>query len=179
MAFVARSRKSGVFRRGGVQVRETLWIGDSIGDNVLAAGGTAVLLAMLNATALALRPFTVVRSRGLLAIRSDQQAANEAFQCAFGAAIVSAQAEAIGVTAIPTPITDNASDLWYIYETMFGNFQFASGVGFDSAPNNREVDSKAMRKVEDGEQLIFAVESDASSSGLVFTSFVRTLVKLH
>ena len=76
-----------------------------------AAGGT--IMFSLNAAALALRPFTIVRSRFEVGIISDQTAATEDQLGAIGMAVVSDQAVAVGVTAVPTPITDMGSDLWF------------------------------------------------------------------
>ena len=82
-------------------------------DTLTASGGT--ILGSLNATALALRPFTIVRQHYFLMLRSDQAAAAERQFGAFGCVVVSDQAEAVGVTAIPTPITDAGSDLWMLH----------------------------------------------------------------
>ena len=46
-------------------------------DKVTIAAGSATLLATLNAAALALRPFTVMRTRLRLWIGSDQTVASE------------------------------------------------------------------------------------------------------
>ena len=72
-------------------------------------------MPVLNAAALALRPFTVVRTRANLIIRSDQQAASELFEVAYGETVVSEQASAAGVVSVPTPVTEDASD-WHVYD---------------------------------------------------------------
>ncbi len=113
-------------------------------------------------------------------MRSDQIAADEDQSVHLGLAIVSEQATAIGVTAVPTPATDSNSDLWYHYDTLAARFEFGSSVGFDNTfYANREIDSKAMRKVEEGQDLAGVVETTAVSSGAVVNAFFRVLVKLH
>ena len=159
-------------------VRETLWFNGVFLQTDIAAG-TAVLLASLNAAALALRPFTVVRTRGKLAIISDQQAATEDQAMAYGHAVVSDQASAIGVTAVPTPVTDNSSDLWFVFEVLFARLLFGTQASFTSVITTQEIDSKAMRKVEDGEDLVEMAETTAASEGLRLYSFSRILIKLH
>ena len=77
MANLRTGRKSGFITRGGVSRRETVWFGDVYTNTAVAAANTAVLLSSLNAAALALRPFTIVRTRGQLSIRTDQTAATE------------------------------------------------------------------------------------------------------
>ena len=179
MAFT-RNRKSGFTRQGGVVRRETLWLGGSFLDTGIATSSTPAVLTSLNAAALALRPFTVIRSRGLLHLHSDQVAATEHQQIAYAAAVVSDQSVGIGVTAVPTPVVDNSSDLWFLFETMFNAFDFGSGIGFDANSGNvREIDSRAMRKVEDGQDIITVMETTANSNGVFLQSFVRMLIKLH
>ncbi len=161
------------------QRRESLWVGVDL-VNTSIGGGTAVLVSSLNAAALALRPFTIVRTRLHLFLNSDQQIASENQFAAVGMAVVSDQASAIGVTAVPTPITDLASDLWFLHQWMTSEFIFATAVGLGgSAGKVMEVDSRAMRKVEDGEDAIVCVESDAVSNGVEFGTMGRMLVKLH
>ncbi len=180
MANIRSSRKSGFIQRSGVRRRESLWVGFAGSDVAMAAASTAVLLTSLNAAALALRPFTVVRTRGVLQIRSDQEAADEVQDVAYGHAVVSDQASAIGITAVPTPVTDDVSDMWFVYQRIMNSFRFASGVGFDGGSGRfLEFDSKAMRKVEDGQDMISASETSAFSGGAVLSNHFRYLLKLH
>ncbi len=97
----------------------------------------------------------------------------------YGNIVVTEQALAIGVTAVPTPATDNGAD-WYVYESGGSRFQVSSAVGFDNRMAQYiQFDSKAMRKVEEGQQLITVLENDALSAGIDVITFVRTLIKLH
>ena len=160
--------------------RESLWIGVVPARTVLASAGSAVLSHSLNAAALALRPFTIVRSRLLFWCSSDQVAADEFIGGAVGMAVVSSQAVAIGITAVPTPDTDRGSDLWMLYEDIGGNFVVggtADSVGISSIA--RWVDSKAMRKVEDGNDLVIVEEAVVGSAGITVSVAGRLLVKLH
>ncbi len=174
------ARKSGFVRRHGVMRRETLWTGLVLTQDVTTSANEAVLVSQGSAALLAFRPFTVVRTRGLVGMRSDQVIASENQQLSYGHCVVSDQAVAIGVTAIPTPDTDQISDLWYVYEMLVNRFTFVSGVGVDNQSfTTRYFDSKAMRKVEEGQDLISVVESGGNSSGISITSGFRTLIKLH
>ena len=122
----------GFTRRDGRTVRrESEWIPFEITQDALGTG-TAVLVSVGNAALDLLAPYTIVRTRGVLFMVSDQQIATEDQELSYGHAVVSTQAAAIGVTAVPTPVTDDASDKWYVYETMLGSLQFGTGVGFDS-----------------------------------------------
>ena len=91
--------------------------------------------------------------------------------------MVSDQAVAIGVTAVPTPDTDRGSDLWYVFEEIFGEFVFISGVGTQERGQLHRFDSKAMRKVEDGQDIITVAESPNTSAKIQVA--VRCLIKLH
>jgi len=179
MANISRSRKSGVFLRNGVARRETLWIEAPPIETVIAAASTAVLIGRLLAASLALRPFTIVRTRGILYGRSDQSAATENWGGAYGIAVVSEQADAIGITALPTPVTDMDSDLWLLYEQMYGRIDFDSSISVREVGFMKEIDSKAMRKVVDGQQVVVTAETPAHVSSWGIVDGFRMLLKLH
>jgi len=181
MARINVGRKSGFIQRHGVMRRESLWLGQAATVRTTgAAASTATLLTSLSAGALALRPFTVVRSRGELYLTSDQDGASEFYEMAYGECVVSDQAVAIGVTAVPTPSTDSESDLWFVYERMMGATLFATAAGFESFEGvGRSYDSKAMRKVEEGQDIIAVQETSSISFGATLASFRRSLIKLH
>jgi len=176
------NRKSGFILRGGTMRRESLWFAGVAFREGEPVGG-ATIVASLNAAALALRPFTIVRTRGLLLVTSDQIANIEPQAGAFGMAIVSDQAVSAGITAVPTPTLDSGSDLFFVYERLLNEFTISSAVGIQaSAGSHTIVDSKAMRKVEDGQDMIQVTEAEASTShtqGMNIAGFMRVLIKLH
>ncbi len=176
---MARRRATGRFpalRQG--QRRETVWLDVAASDNTLAASGTQVLINSLNATALALRPFTVVRTRGTWLVTSDQNAATESYFGNLGYAVVSQQAEAIGIGAIPTPATERGSDLFFVLETWPGFLRFGSAIGSHSEMP-REYDSRAMRKVNDDQDIVVVIEAGIGGSGIDVQNVGRFLLKLH
>ncbi len=159
--------------------RQSAWFENPPGVTTIAAASTAVLVGSLNAAALAMRPFTIIRTRGSLFYKSDQSAANERYGCGYGLAVVSDEAVAIGVTAIPTPITDQGSDLWFLLEQLEGFFGFADATGFAEVGQERMIDSKAMRKVDIGQDLVIVAETAAFHPSCLLTDSFRFLVKLH
>ncbi len=166
--------------RGRSAKRLTSWLAVTPQRAVIAtAGGT--FLASLNAAALALRPFTVVRTRLLVTIESDQTGADEIQIGAFGAAVVSDQASAVGITAVPTPITDIGSDLWFLHQMLFASYTFISGVGIEAQMmTSYVVDSKAMRKVDIGQDIGFIAENDTGlGQGFTITIGGRMLIKVN
>ena len=180
MANVIVGRKSGFIQRAGAMRRQTLWLSSATVTNVLAGAGSATILTTLNAAALALRPFTVVRNRGSYFIRSDQTGALEFYDWSYGQIVVTDQASAAGIASVPTPATDDSSD-WPTYVRRMGAFLFVTGAGFDSSPGgiSGTFDSKAMRKVDLGEDLIEIHEVSLVSLGISGSVYARTLIKLH
>ena len=165
--------------RLGSQRRESLWLFFPTSEVNLAAASTAVLGFSLNAAALALRPFTIVRTRLTWHTRSDQSAATELWGTSLGMCVVSDQASAIGVTAVPTPITDQGSDLFFVYEENYGAMLVSTVVGFTDVGRRVEVDSKAMRRVNDDEDMVVTFENTAFTPSGANIIGGRILIKLH
>ena len=91
--------------------RTVMWIGKIPGNAPLAVGAnTGVLVSTLNAAALALRPFTVMRTRGIVHWETDQLAASETPFGVVASIVVTESAAAAGAGSIPTPTTENDSD---------------------------------------------------------------------
>ena len=178
MANVRTGRKSGFITRNGVQRRETVWLQFPRASTSLAASATSALVYSLNAAALALEPFTIVRTRFQWLCVSDQSAATETFVGNFGLAVVSDQAVAIGVTAVPTPATDQGSDLWFLIEPWPGRFELI-GTSINSNVTDRPIESKAMRKVDIGQDIVGVVEAGIGGTGTSIVTVGRMLVKLH
>ncbi len=169
------------FNRSGIRStrRDTSWF-DLPLTNVLVASNAAALVLSLTAAELAKRPFTIIRTQLTCHLGSDQLIADELQAMAVGMCVVSDQASAIGVTAVPTPDTDSASDLWFLHRYLVTSFFFNSAVGFDANGGKMvHIDSKGARKVNDSEDVILAVETGAISSGVSFTLGGRLLIKEH
>ncbi len=178
---MARIRSIPRVVRGGVgQRRKSLWI-PFLPVTTDLGPATAILQFVLSAGALALAPFTIVRSRFLLHIASDQEAADELAAGAFGIAVVSDTATGIGVTAVPTPITDAGSSLFFVHQYMYARLQFASASGFDGDSGHvYEVDSKAMRKFELGNQVAVVIENAGASNDTIrVVTAGRMLIKTN
>ena len=108
---------------------------------------------------------TVRRTRGRYLASSGQSANLGEIVGAWGAVVVTDAAAAIGITAIPGPITDASDDNWFIWEPFLSLRADApaASVSASTQTNAGEMyDSKAMRKVATGFQLAFVVESFTS-----------------
>jgi hypothetical protein len=91
--------------------------------------------------------------------------------------VVSEQAATVGITAVPTPQTESESDLFFVYETLGGTVDPTAG-GFEEGWT-QQVDSKAMRKVNDDQDIIFVIETGSVSLGAQIKMSGRMLIKLH
>jgi len=158
----------------GGKRRETSWFSIGLVQSSNAGTGSS-LLAVLNAAALAKRPFTVVRVHMTVQVRTDN-IASETQIAAIGMAVVSDQASAAGVASVPTPITDLASDLFFVHKIIMGHNAFSTAAAF-SIPGGTvvDIDSKAMRKVNDDQDVIITAEGGAD--GFVIDVMGRMLIK--
>jgi len=142
----------------------------------LSASGSVILGLGLE---LLVDDFTLMRTRGRLsAFLNTGSAAGEGFHCAMGIGIVTKEAFAIGITAVPIPITNMDWDGWLYHQFFDCHVRSTTNVDTDSAGITFEVDSKAMRKLRDGDT-IFAVlevvEIGAATMDVFFDS--RVLLK--
>ncbi len=165
------------FTRGVVRGarRATSWA--AIDLVVGGVDGSATLFSSLNAAGLAKRPFTIIRTYLNVLVHTDQGAATESWHTAVGLAVVSDQAAAIGVTAVPTPITDLGSDLWLLHRMQQGRIAFGDNTGFDHIPHAVDYDSKAMRKINDDQDLVLVVEGAVTGNGATMSIQGRFLIK--
>jgi len=159
--------------------RETSWLGLPA-LNVNVAPGVAALTHALTDDEKLHRPFTIVRTHVHVMVQSDQSAASENVVIGVGASVVSDQSLAIGVTAVPTPITDLGSDMWFFHQLATARFAFNTAVGFDDhAAEHYTWESRAMRKVNDAQDIVFSVEASVAGSGALITIIGRLLIKEH
>jgi len=162
------------------QKRKAFWIGlGGVTGTTGVAASTTLLHASLNAAALALRPFTVVRSVGSLYISSDQSAATEQVLGAFGNAIADDRAVSVGATAIPRPYTDISDSDWFQWGSFSSRFTFKDATGFQGVQVQRvDWDQKGQRKIALGSDIIQVIEN-ISGLGLVFIWTQRLLCLAH
>ena len=172
--------RSGIVR-GGPR-RATSWAAsaDATGEQALAAGAAILDQSLSQAQISTLVPATIVRTRGILWVASDQEGIDEQPFGAMGMVVVSEQARVAGVASIPTPISDEASDLWFVHQFWQADVAFVSASGFTTDGFKAyEFDSKAMRKVQEGDGIAVVLENASGVDGAVFILKFRMLFKLH
>ena len=158
--------------------RQTVWATFSLGAMAVAAN-TVVLLSSLNAAALALRPFTIIRTRLIVQWENDVFTATEAPFGAVGDIVVSENAAAAGAASVPGPISEGDDD-WLWYQPMITRLVVTDATGkLSPAGNQYVVDSKAMRKVGINDQVVTVVENNDPASGARINIVGRQLFKLH
>jgi len=156
---VARSWESGPGDEGVTSITAT---GSAImGVGISTSGGNITLL----------------RTRGLFHafIRGVAAGDGEGVFGAVGIGRVAASAFAVGVTAVPTPITDMAWDGW-LWHSFFS--LFAADTTFGGGPDisqRIEIDSKAMRKF-DPDQTIYAAIEVVEIGTVTVNAFLDTRV---
>jgi len=159
--------------------RSNVWVGAGLAISTISSGTT--LLATLNAAALALRPFTIVRTHLAIHYTSDQEAVSEFSQAVLSTQVVTETAAASGVAAIPTPIAETDAD-FLVYKPLFSDYQAIVTIGgFQDKIGDAQwsqVDSKAMRKVGTDDQVVFVLQQRAAIGALIALEG-RMLIKLH
>ena len=166
--------------------RATQWAGtdeDGVTYTTLAAGAKLLALVLTPTSAQAAginAPFTIVRTRGLLSVRTDQTVATESIIGAIGIAIVNETAAALGVTAIPGSMSEPSWDGWFVHQMFIETWRFLTSAGFESRDSIQiPIDSKAMRKVQSDETMIVVIEGGSQGAGMQVAVNIRSLLKLH
>jgi len=140
------------------------------GSSIIGSGGEATTDGL-----------TIVRTRGLIELTfTAATSALDGFAGALGMGICTAEAFAIGVTAVPTPVTDVAWDGWLWHQFYSAHMPAAfQATGTGPYSTMIEVDCKAMRKMDAGDTLFFVGEfTEIGAAILTVRADSRVLVKL-
>ena len=148
------------------------WLGTAQQGYVTVASGTKVLLASTAGFGLG-SAGTIIRTRGHLAIRPNVEGTTISLDGAFGIAVVSQTAQALGITAIPGPFSDDDWSGWLVHQYFGFRYLSATAVGEMLVDQIFEIDSKAMRKVAGDEAIVLVGES--RSGAVAMLSHMRLL----
>ena len=131
----------------------------------MAAGSTKVLVATLTLSNPEINE-TIRRTTGILQVFSDQVAASESQFGAVGMCVVSDAAVTAGVASLPGLITDRNDNLWFLWTPFLQSFFVATAVGTQARLGALyAMESKAMRRVQEGQQVAIIAETASSSDG--------------
>ncbi len=153
------------------------WAGSDATAHAFAtvAASSAVILSSLSI----LVDITILRTRGVLAVGSDQVAATEFQIGAAGICVVTTAAFTAGIASLPTPVTENSWDGWLWYQSFAQRVVFGTAVGLEPQyVTSYQIDSKAMRKVGPDETIVCIAENASASAGLSVTCPIRQLMKV-
>ena len=164
--------------RSNAPRRQTEWLArEFVSGFTNIAASSKNLDSVMDTTEKAKLPFTVTRTIGLLTVWSDQVIAFETVNGAVGMAVVTDRATTTGITALPDPVTEANADFWWLYMPFI-----ALGSAAADSSNQHvfqmKIDSRAQRKVEEGQDLAIIV-ANASTTGLSYILDYRILIKLH
>ena len=123
---------------------------------------------------------TVLRTRGMIAVRSDQIATTELQLGAFGMIRVTDVALAAGVASVPGPGTDASDDGWFVWQPIDQAFILNTAVGFDSVGFVQyPIDSKSKRIIQEGEVVAIVCENTHATQGFKIVVSLRMLTQVR
>lgn len=162
--------------------RKTSWVlgpgEDDLGTSVnLSADGTTIFGSGISPT---IDELTLVRLHGEMRLTmTSVAAAADGFGYAIGVGICTADAFAIGVTAVPNPFDDIDWPGWLFHDIGFLYSTAASvGHGLDCS-RAVPIESKAMRKLRTNEVMFLAIQVDEiGTATLNVNAATRALFKL-
>ena len=178
---ISRSR---VIRNQRRKVGWTVGPRTTAGGQVITGTGKvgATIAVAINADAI-----TMVRLRGeMLFYLTAATALADGFDLAVGLAVVSDQAFAVGVTAIPGPLAEDNWDGWFYHRYVHiaaggpivaANVSLEPGqVNSTSAAVRFEVDGKAMRKVKEGDSIVTILEATLAGTATMKWHFTSRML---
>ena len=175
---MARLRGSRFQRTSGPR-RQSSWQEGPFGQVVGVSGSSNNIFT--TSQQIVAEGLTLVRTRGQLMVQLvTADALSKGFQYAFGVCMVSENAAGIGVTAVPSPLTDVAWDGWFVYETGWV-LAVDSSVSETLGPASHviDIDSKAMRRLKTTDVMLAMLEVVEIGTCTMHASYSsRMLVKL-
>ena len=125
--------------------------------------------------------FTLIRIRGYFQIfLTSATAVLDGFSGALGIGIVTAEAFAIGITAMPDPVADADWDGWlfhHFFDVRSARATFDAGDL--SAAQRLVVDSKAMRVLREGDTVFMAIETTEGGTAAGTSVFDSRMLLKH
>jgi len=176
------ARRSSRFHTRG-QRRKTNWTQSAQATDFTALAANTLVLQQRFTAATILSEMgaesTVIRTRGVFQVWADQAASAENAFGALGMAIVSEQAAVAGAASIPDPYSDALWDGWFVHQYFSHSIILADATGLATpAGTTYEINSKAMRKVQDNETVVVMITNASATDGMRFTIDFRMLFKL-
>ena len=149
----------------------------TVDQGYVAVGANAsVILASFALDGSTVEPeATIVRTRGLLSVRSTSTGVDMDIIGAFGMGLVSDEAFAAGAASVPGPWTQSNWEGWFVWIPVAFRFEVTTDVGRLLSSVQMPIDSKAMRKFGAGQTMVWVYESQASAATVAILT--RVLLK--
>ncbi len=152
-----RSRGRSSFRNVTSARRRTGWsIGPCTADSPVSVSASFSAVVSVEAT----QVITLARIRGMyeLYLTSSVSSVGDGFRGAMGMCRVQEEQIAVGITAIPLPLTDEDWDGWLWHEYWHLHSPTTAFDGAAAVFTRGVIDSKAMRKFSPSESLAWVIE---------------------
>ena len=165
-------------RRTSGSSRQTTW---SLGPSGETGVISTSVSALFSVGAQALEDgLTIVRTHGeVLASLLTGTGTGDGYECAVGICIVSENAAAVGITAVPMSMMDIGWDGWFAHKQFLVKTPVANELLNDSTMFRWDIDSKAMRKIRETDVVLGVVEvAKLGTATLQLTLRSRLLAKL-
>jgi len=157
--------------RGGFRGRAsgrspTAWAGFVATDATVATGTAQIVASIV--------PVAGTGHETVVRIVGDWQAEGAGINgsLVLGALVATDAAVAAGAAAVPDPITEIQDDIWVMISSI------SVSIGARSAFNDPvRFDSRAMRKIDEGSQLVFIIANNTDGN-MGFSMYLRALAKI-
>jgi len=91
--------------------------------------------------------------------------------------VVKNAAAVAGIASLPTPITDESDDSFFLWQPWLTDFLFLSAIGIDNNNFTRyDFDSKAKRKITQGDTIVVTMENASATFAAEFVIKFRMLI---
>jgi len=181
---LARSRGRGFPSRGSTSRRRTGWEEGPFTDARLALSAAGATGWSIGQTSL-VDGLTIARIRGSFAFFLDTATSdNDGFlSLAVGIGIVTTPAFLVGITAMPSPLTEIEWEGWMYHKLVSGVYRADQVDELGNAGSSEvrvDIDTKAMRKLDSEETVFGAVELglETGTATGIFSAHTRMLIML-
>ncbi len=158
---------------GRLQKRQTIWSAGASGTEFTVAGSSVVSVELQSQALLdgLGEGLTLVRTRGMVLVVSDQNAAAEFPSIWWGLIVQNARGATLAT--LPRPF-DEPDAGWFAAGTTMAHQGAASSA---SSPTTELVDSRGMRKIRDNDVIVLSMQNVSTDGALMMFSF-KFLYKL-
>jgi len=124
---------------------------------------------------------TVIRSRGTISVITDTPlaAAPQVQLGAFGIVVVNDIAAALGVTAIPGPVTDQDDEGWFVWQPIGQAIDATGSTAVTAHSVQYQFDSKAARRIETGFSMALMIENASAADVMLAHLSISQLTKIN